>query len=378
MVNHPTVTARSTLGVPFIPPAAISEQSTRFRSALSRLHRALAPPPVQILESALSLLDHRVLVALCESGVPDAIDGPTSVPELAEALGLDPDRLDRLVRFGASRGWLKIGRNGQVKATKTTAFLRNDHPAGWRAWVDFVAGDHIVNAVGALALDGPGHGFAAVNGKPIFDWFHDHPTEWATFDAAMAAGGRMHALMLDAAINWRTTAHICDVGGGTGELVRTLLDRHTDWHGTVFDLPKVIERAVEHPRLSAVPGDAFVSVPAGHDCYLLVNVLHDWSDDDSLRLLSSVAAACSADTRVIVLDNCRRNPPRDDLALRADVLMAALTGGGRERSIEEFTALGQRAGMRLVTRKQLGSGDHAFEFQVTNPATPHNTPKDPT
>lgn len=373
MVNHPTVTARSTLGVPFIPPAMISEQSTRLRGAVGRLHRVLAPPPVRILESALSLLDHRVLVALCQSGIPDAIDDATSVPALADALGVDRARLDRLIRFAAARGWLKIDRRGRVRATRTTAFLRRDHPAGWRAWVDFVAGEHVVDAVGALSLAGPGHGFAAVNGKPIFDWFDDHPSEWAVFDAAMAAGGRMHALMLDAAINWRTTANICDIGGGTGELVRSLLDRHPDWHGTVFDLPKVIERAVQHPRLSAVPGDAFASVPAGHDCYLLVNVLHDWSDDDCVRLLDSVAAVCGPDTRVIVVDSTRHNTPRDDLALRADVLMAALTGGGRERTREEFTALGQRAGMQVVNRRRLGSGDDAIEFRTANRPHPRTT-----
>jgi O-methyltransferase domain len=378
MVNHPTVTARSTLGVPFIPPVMISALSTRLRGALGRLHRALAPPPVRILESGLSLLDHRVLVALCQSGIPDAIDDVTSVCALADELGVDRARLDRLVRFAAARGWLKVDRRGRVRATKTTAFLRRDHPAGWRAWVDFVAGEHVVNAVSALTLEGPGHGFAAVNGKPIFDWFDDHPSEWAIFDAAMAAGGRMHALMLDSAINWRTTASVCDVGGGTGDLVRSLLDRHPDWHGTVFDLPKVIDRAVKHPRLSAVAGDAFASVPAGHDCYLLVNVFHDWSDDDCVRLLSSVAAVCESDTRVIVVDSTRHITPRDDLALRADVLMAALTDGGRERTREEFTALGQRAGMRLVSRKRLGSGDDAFEFRTANSAKPRTTTKETT
>jgi hypothetical protein len=365
MITHETVTARSTLGVPFIPPVAISDQSNRFRGAIGRLHRALAPPPVRILESALSLLEHRVLVALCAAGVPDAIDGTTSVLALAERLHVDEDRLDRLVRFASARGWLRLDRRGRITATKTTAFLRTDHPAGWRAWVDFVSGEHVVRAIGALDLDGPGHGFAEVNGKPIFDWFNDHPAEWTVFDAAMAAGGRMHALMLDATIKWGTTTTICDVGGGTGDLVRSLLDRHPDWRGTVVDLPNVIERAVEHPRMTAVPGDAFTSVPPGHDCYLLVNVLHDWSDDDSVRLLHTVAAVANPDTRIIVVDSTRRATPRDDLALRADVLMAALTGGGRERTGDHVIALGERAGMRCVNHELLGSGDDAFEFRTT-------------
>lgn len=365
MITHHEVTPRSTLGVPFIPPVAISEQSTRMRGFIGRVHRAMAPPPVRILESALSLLEHRVLVALCEAGVPDAISAPTSVPVLAEMLSIDEARLDRLVRFASARGWLTLDRRGRVTANKVTAFLRSDHPAGWRAWVDFVSGDHVVDAVAALSLDGSGHGYQAVNGKPIFDWLDDHPREWETFDAAMAAGGRMHALMLDAAVNWRDVATICDVGGGTGDLLETLLDRHPDWHGTVYDLPKVVGRAVHHPRLSVVAGDAFDSEPAGQDCYLLVNVLHDWSDDDAVRLLQSVVRECSVETRVVVVDGTRHSTPRDDLALRADVLMAALTGGGRERTPDEFAAVAGRAGMRLVNHKRLGSCDDAFEFRLS-------------
>ena len=63
----------------------------------------------------------------------------------------------------------------------------------------------------------------------------------------MAAGGRMHAIVLDATVNWRGVTTICDVGGGTGDLLKSLLDRHPTWHGIVIDLPQVIERAVQHP-----------------------------------------------------------------------------------------------------------------------------------
>ncbi len=364
-MTQPAVTARSTLGVPFIPPAVISEQSNRLRGMLGRWHRRMAPPPVRILEAALSLLNHRVLVALCQAGVPDALDKPTPVTELAVAMGADPARLDRLVRYAAAQGWLDVDGKGRVRANATTRFLRADHPAGWRSWVDFMAGEHVVGAIGALSLHGAGHGFESVNGEPIFDWFEGHPKEWATFDAAMAAGARMHALMLDKAINWHATTTICDVGGGTGELARSLLDRHPDWHGTVVDLPAVLSRAGTHPRLSLIAGDAFVSVPAGYDMYLLVNVLHDWPDPDAVRLLGAVAAVCEPASRVIVVDSVAHAKPRDDLFLRADVLMAALTDGGRERTTEEFRDLGEQAGLHLDKRTNLGSGDAAFEFRPT-------------
>ncbi len=360
------VNARSTLGVPVLPPAPVAEGAARFRNRLGALHRRMAPPPVQILESALSLLEHRVLVALCDAGLPEALVAATTNDALAELLGVDPDRLDRLVRYGASRGWLRVDRAGRIHPTATTEFLRKDHPAGWRAWVDFVGSEHVHNAVAVLKADDTSVGYEGVNGKPFFEWLEDHPDEWVTFDAAMAAGARMHALMLDSALNWHTSRHICDVGGGTGELVRTLLDRHPDWHASVFDLPNVIERAVQHPRLTAIAGDAFTSVPPGHDTYLLVNVLHDWSDGDAVRILRNVANACTSKSRVVIVENIRRAIPRDDLAQRADILMAALTAGGRERTSEHFAELARQAGFAPVKTYRLGSGDHAFELACAN------------
>ncbi len=359
------VDAKTTLGVPMLPPAFVSEAGTRLRGVVGRLHRTLAPPPVQILEAALSLLDHRVLVAICAAGVPDALTRKMTTEELATELDVDHGRLERLLRFAAARGWLRIDRRGLVRPNPVTAFLRSEHPAGWHHWVDFAGGDELVRAIGALDCRQGRDGFAEVNGEPFFDWMAHHPDRWATFDEAMAAGARMHALTLDAAIEWGATRSLCDVGGGTGELARVLLDRHDGWQAIVFDLPAVIERAVEHPRLGTIAGDAFVEVPPGFDVYLLVNVLHDWDDDSGVRILANTATATSPDSRVLVVDSNRTVVPRDDIALRADVLMAALTNGGQERSAEQFAELGRRAGLDLVKSTPLVSGDLAHEFRAT-------------
>jgi hypothetical protein len=360
-----TLTAADVLGVPLLPPAAVTAGGNRLRAALGRLHAAMAPPPARILEGLFGMLEHRVLVALCQAGVPDALTGPVPVGELAERVGVDHQSLERLLRFAASRGWVRIDRRGQVRPTRVTAFLRRDHPGGWRAWVDFAAGQEVVAAVGELRLEAvAGNGFVRANGAPFFEWMADHPQRWATFDQAMAAGGRMHALTLAAALDWSSTDTVCDVGGGTGQLLATLLDLVPGLRGTVFDLLPVVSRAVSHPRLEAMAGDAFEGVPTGFGTYLLVNVIHDWDDTDGIALLARVAEAAQAGARVIVVDNERTTVPRDDLAASADVLMAALTHGGKERTTGEMAALGQAAGLRHVRAVRLASGDLAHVFTV--------------
>jgi hypothetical protein len=358
-------TAGQVLGVPALPPGPVAAAADRARAALGRLHAAMAPPPLRVLEGLFGILEHRVLVALCEAGVPDALRAPVAVPVLAAELDVDPEALDRLCRFAATRGWVRIDRRGRVRPTRVTAFLRRDHPGGWRGWVDFAGGDDVVAAVGALTAgrQAGADPFAAANGAPFFDWMAARPERGAAFDRAMAAGGRMHGLTLAAALDWPSASNVCDVGGGTSHLLATLADLVPGLEGTVLDLPAVVDRAVDHPRVRAVAGDAFAAVPAGFDTYLLVNVVHDWSDDDATRILSRVAesarGAGGAGARVVVVEAERTAVPRDGVAAAADVLMAALTPGGRERSAAEVSAIGRAAGLVPDRSVRLASGDLA-------------------
>ncbi|UDY37653.1 methyltransferase [Dermatobacter hominis] len=349
-------TPRDVLGVPALPPPALSAGVSRLRGMLGRLHRSTAPPPVQVLDALFGMLEHRVLVALCSVGVPDALTGPRTVGDLARDVGADPDLLERLVRFGATRGWLRIDRRGRVRPTRVTAFLRADHPGGWRSWVDFAGGAEVVAAVAELSAEAA-NPFQTVNGAPFFEWMAEHDDRWAVFDEAMAAGGRMHALTLAHSLDWSGCATICDVGGGTGALLAALLELVPGATGTLLDLPGVAARAVDHPRMSVVAGDAFTTVPDGHHTYLLVNVIHDWGDDDSVSLLRAVAAADPR--RVVVVEGERSEVPTDDIAASTDVLMAALTPGGRERTASQIDALATAAGLRTCTRVRLASGDLA-------------------
>jgi SAM-dependent methyltransferase len=353
-------TAKGVLGVPVLPPARITAGTNRVRQALGRVHDAMAPPPVRILEGLFGILDHRVLVAICEAGVPEALTGPVEVEVLARRVGADPEVLARLLRYAAARGWVRIDRRGRVRPNRVTRFLRPDHPGGWRSWVDFAGGREVVDAVADLSwAETSGDSFASANGAPFFEWMAQHPQRWATFDRAMAAGGRMHALTLHAGFDWPAGHTVCDVGGGTGDLLAALLDLAPGTSGSVLDLPEVVARAVVHERLTPVAGDAFARVPGGFDSYLLVNVLHDWNDDDARRILRSVADAAGPASRVIVVDSEATTVPRDDLSVRADVLMAALTNGGKERTAEEFAALGSAVGLRLDRTVRLATGDVA-------------------
>jgi hypothetical protein len=353
---------RDILGVPALPPAGATAVTERVRAAIAAVHRAMAPPPIRVLEGVFGLLDHVALSALCRLGIPDLLTGPTPTDELAAAAGAEPDVVERVIRYAAGRGWLRMDRRGRVRPNRTTRFLRSDHPGGWRAWVDFASGPEVMAAAAQLAADpSTADPFAAANGASFFDWYPAHPDRHAAFDAAMAAGGRMHGLVLADALDWSDIHQVCDVGGGTGALLRMLLNRQPHLHGVLFDLPEVAARAQRHGRLEVVGGDAFAGLPEGCDAYLFVNVIHDWDDVATVRLLQSVPDTAQA----IVVEGERRVRPVDNIALRTDLLMLALAPGGRERTTAEIGALAMEAGRALSSTVALASGDRAHVLEAS-------------
>ena len=198
--------------------------------------------------------------------------------------------------------------------------------------MDFAASPDVRAAMARLGdAMATGQGaFELANGVPFFDRAATDPALGEPFDAAMAAGGRLHGLALAEALDWSETRRVADIGGGTGALLGELVGRETHLAGVLLDVVSVIGRAVTSPAVEAIAGDAFVAVPGGCDAYLLVNVLHDWGDDDAVRLLQRVATDSPPGARVIVVESVRRGRPVNDLATTTDLLMLAVAPGGRE------------------------------------------------
>jgi hypothetical protein len=371
--RRPSVGLPEVMGVPVLPPVALTRATQRLRAGLARLRRAPAPPPVQILEGLFGALDLAALVALCRVQVPDRLSRPTELEGLAGALSVDADRLERLLRYAVARGWVRQDRHGRYGPTPVLAFLRTDHPGGWRAWVEFMGGEEVLTALGRLdqGMTADGDPFAAAAGSPFFDWLRHDPARHGCFDAAMEAGGRMHGLVLARRLDWRHAHRVCDIGGGTGALLTTILVAHPHLDGVLLELPEVAARTPPADRMTVVAGDAFEAVPAGCDTYLLVNVLHDWHDDDARRLLGTIAAGLRTEragpaARVIVVEGSTTRRPRDDLSTMTDLLMFTLTAGGRERTAAEFATLAASVGLELERTVHLPSASDAHVLSLAS------------
>jgi SAM-dependent methyltransferase len=184
------------------------------------------------------------------------------------------------------------------------------------------------------------------------------PAAAALFHRSMAAIS--HAVAA-AAANTLDLAHarcVVDVGGGTGQLLAILLAQHAHLRGVLFDRPHALADAQAHlqqaglgERCAVVGGDFFDAVPAGGDVVLLKSILHDWDDDDALRILRQCHGAMHASARLAVIERLLPQRlaalPAHRAMVRSDLNM--LVGpGGLERSLAAYRDLLARSDLRVT------------------------------
>jgi len=305
-------------------------------------------PPAQILTDLTNAhVVTRCLHVLADFGVADALDEePATAAELAARTGMNTDALERMLRLVAAHD-VFAAQGKRYAHTPASRLLRSDHPQSLRPLVRMRALPAMWNGLTELA-------HAARTGQPVRDWaslmsyFAAHPDEAAIFDAAMVAKSlRVVPTVVDA-YDFSRFAIVADIGGGRGHLLQGILERNPQTSGVLFDVPRVIANAtaVATPRLRLTAGDFFVDALPTADAYVLMDLLHDWSDADATRILGAVRRAAPTQARVLIVETLVGEQPGPHFGKTLDIIMLAVTGG-RERTPSEHGALLTAAGFRL-------------------------------
>ncbi|PIN26259.1 Hydroxyindole-O-methyltransferase [Handroanthus impetiginosus] len=141
-----------------------------------------------------------------------------------------------------------------------------------------------------------------------------------------------------------------DVGGGTGTLAKAIAGALPGLKCTVLDLPHVVDGLKGAENLSYVGGNMFQYIPPA-DAIFLKWILHDWSDEDCLKLLEkckeSIIPSKGKGRKVIivemVVDDNKENHKAIETQLFFDMLMM-VDYNGKERTEEEWAKLFYAAG----------------------------------
>jgi SAM-dependent methyltransferase len=312
----------------------------------------------EALAALVSLIDNVTPMTIgiaAALGVADHLrDGPRPVDALADAVGADRDALFRVLRLLSSRGVFRQLDDERFELTPAAQFLRSDHPLSLREALTPLPEFTLAWSRAVDAVRTGKSGWELALGAPMFAYLADHPGTAEQFNRIMSDRTRLLLGPVLDAYDWSGIRTIVDIGGGNGQFLAILLSRNPGIRGVLFDLPsglsgarQVLERAGVIDRCELVGGDFFQSVPGDADAYVLANVLHDWDDDNAVRILRSCREAMRGETRLLLIDYLVPAHPDPHPAKTMDLLMLMYTGG-RERTETELKDLLTQAGFALT------------------------------
>ena len=304
------------------------------------------PPHAVLWTLANAGIAARCLHIAAELGVADHIDAePVPAAALAERCDADADALERTLHLLAAHGVFEAA-DGGFRHTPTSELLRSDHPMSMRAFPrmmglplftqTFAQLEHSV-ATGAPAA-------ARIAPGGLWEYLEQNPREAQVFGEAMTAKAVADIAAILDAYDFGVFRTIADVAGGRGHLLRAILEASPGATGVLFDLPPVIDALdFTHDRLTAQAGDFFADPLPRADAYVLMDIIHDWPDDECVAILKAIRRAAAPGATVLVIENVLADDGPDPHGRTLDVIMLAVTGG-RERTLTQLNRLFERAG----------------------------------
>lgn len=324
----------------------------------ARTESAVQKTPLEALQSvSFGYIVARCLHAAADFGVADALDETSRSPEeLARAVGADPGALARILRLLSAHGIFEH-QGGRYRHSPASRLLRTDHPQSQRAflrmnglpifWTCYTDLHHSLRTGLPAAPKVVPEGF--------WKYLGEHPEEARLFDEAMTGKAQAQISKIVRSYDFSSFGVIADIGGGRGHLIQAVLAANPKAKGILFDLPHVIEKAADaaSDRLRLQPGSFFTDDLPACDAYIMMDIIHDWNDEDSARILKNLRRGARPGAKLLLIEAIIPDDPTPSFAKLVDVHMLVLLGG-RQRTRREHAEFLARADFRL--QREIGVG----------------------
>jgi len=339
-----------------LPPVWFIRALNAFRSGLIRLHRMTFPANVVLYERFTSLWVLPAIRVAAELDIAGILEkGPLSIEQLAERTGSDKEALLRMMRALASENIFKKTKDGLYKNTSLSKVLTDEKGSlrhmlmqhlGTLNWAT-------LNDLSYSIKTGKS-AFSKVYGMKIYDYLSEHPEESALFDRSMTNLSEISIEPILSAVDFSIYPVIADIGGGEGLLLSSILYKHKNSRGILFDLPEGLTNAETilgkfgvADRVQVIRGSFFTTAPAGADVYLLKNILHNWSIEDGVKILTNIRNVMQSYGKILIIEMILDEENHASFGKLIDLQMMVFMEEGKERTLKEFESLLQPAGLSL-------------------------------
>ena len=321
-------------------------------------------PVITIFEVSMGYAVSRCMHVIAELGVADALgDEVQTAAQLARITGTNAGALDRALRVLSSYGVFEA-RNDGYAHNAASRLLRSKDPQSMRAYVRWIGSEVDWKSMEELAhsirTGEPAANVVTPGGT--WEYLAQHP-EWSEiFDQAMTgkANGQISTILKN--YNFSTFKTIADIGGGRGHLLKAVVESTPGARGVLFDQPHVVAEFADttRGRIAVQGGDFFNDALPACDAYLIMQVIHDWSDAESIAILKAIRRAAPPHAKLLLIEAILPEESKPDWVQMLDIFMLIMLSG-KERTRREFAALLGASGFRLDRTIDAGLGTWILE-----------------
>lgn len=306
----------------------------------------------------------RCLHVVADLDIADKLDeAPRTAAELAASVGAHPEALGRVLRLLSAYGVFDAF-GDKFRHSPASRMLRTDHPHTMRDYVQMWGLPPFWASCGEMEQSvrtGLSVGDKVIPGG-LWAYFAQNPNANAIFNATMQTKARTQIAGVLSAYDFSGFNLIGDIGGGRGHLLSALLERAPTAKGVLFDLPHVVKdnAGAVSPRLTRQAGDFFKDKLPVCDAYVLMEVIHDWSDAESVAILKAIRRVAPLHAKLLLIEEMVPDDPSPAWAKMLDIHMLTLIGG-KQRTRQEYEALFDAAGFSLKREIDTGAGISILE-----------------
>ncbi|KAL6905510.1 hypothetical protein ACP4OV_003111 [Aristida adscensionis] len=335
----------------------------------------------ELWRHAFGFIKSMALHCAIKLGIPSAIHrlgGSATLSELHAVLPVAPGKrpcLSRLMRLLAASGIFREdspaahGGEAGVRCYRLTAVSRllvDDGGGAHACLSQFTAvatsPSHVMASLHLpawLAEDDGGGAAAAAAAETPFMMAHGadfwgvagRDAEFGTaFNQGMQSDSRFVAQIVvrECGEVFAGMRSLVDVGGGDGTMAKAIATAFPAMRCSVLELAQVVDGMAADGKVEFVAGDMMDFIPPA-DAVLLKSVLHDWSDEDCVRILKRSKEAISTQEpkgKVIIIDTVVGSSESKQIfeaQLLMDLNMMVLVSG-KEREESKWSEMFTDAG----------------------------------
>ncbi|KAI1801520.1 putative O-methyltransferase [Daldinia bambusicola] len=373
---------------------SLREARSRIQDLAKDLGRLVQGPTEHLLALTLAYADSANIKLIADLRIHEHVPlgSSISIKELAAAVRIPEHLLARIVRYGIANSVFVEESPNIIRHSASSALLvQNPHLPNIIRFGAGCLGNSVMNIPEAVLLqrDDPSHApdcafnLAYRTDESLFSYCHRNEAMNKEYHEFLA--GRVNTPMwsfdrLRAAWPWGSLGKVkvVDVGGSIGHTVLALAPLMPDATFVIQDnnlgALEMGRRGVARDsslksRISFEEYNFFEPQPVQADIYIYRHILHDWDDENAVKILSSLLPGLRPGAKILISETVLPEPPAKRLNtfpskhVRVEDMFMLAAHNSHERTVSEFESLFHRVipgGFRLAG---VTSGAEAGAFQ---------------